>query len=230
MPPIRALSLGVPTSGLFAVGTFFYTTRHIEAVELFPSDPILNSKYHQDYNPNKNPTVHDLHIRTIPISQIDPALLQDEARLTQRFTGGVWAGFAFKIQRTLLTWFCKYGTTSHQLWSPSEMLNSKFDPGTVITDEFVVLEKLKDSVLIRGGDKVSNNGLRPLDALMELSVRAKPEEDSIQFGFKSLFFQGLGKSDKLPMPAPVIWLHEQYAKALLESGVRHVLQGSDQIE
>jgi hypothetical protein len=132
----------------------------------------------------------------------------------------------FKIQRTLLTWFCKNETTSNQLWSPPEILKSNFNPGTIITEEFVVLEKSNDSILIRGGDKASNRGLRALDALMELSVHAKPEENSIQFGFKSLFFQGLGKNDKLPMPAPVIWLHEQYAKALLESGVRHVLRES----
>ena len=63
-----------------------------------------------------------------------------------------------------------------------------------------------------------------MDALIELSVKMKTEEDYVQFGFKSLFFQGLGKSDNLPMPGFVVWLHEQYAKALLESGVRHVLR------
>lgn len=93
MPLIRVLSLGVPTGGLTAAGTFFYTTRHIEAVQLSPSDSIFHSKYHQNYNPNKNPTIHDLHIRTVPISRIDPALLRDEESLIQRFTGGVWAGF-----------------------------------------------------------------------------------------------------------------------------------------
>jgi hypothetical protein len=93
MPLIRALFLGVPAGGLIAAGTFFYTTRHIEAVQLSPSDSIFNSKYHQNYNPNKNPTIHDLHIRTVPISQIDPALLRDEESLIQRFTGGIWAGF-----------------------------------------------------------------------------------------------------------------------------------------
>ena len=62
-----------------------------------------------------------------------------------------------------------------------------------------------------------------MDGLIELSVRLEPE-GHVEFGFKSLFFQGLGKSDRLPMPGFVVWLHEQYAKALLESGVRHVLR------
>lgn len=68
------------------------------------------------------------------------------------------------------------------------MLKSKFDPGTVITGEPVVLEQSNDSILIRGGDKVSNQHLRALDALMGLSVQVTPKELSIQFGFKSLFF------------------------------------------
>jgi hypothetical protein len=63
-----------------------------------------------------------------------------------------------------------------------------------------------------------------MDALIELSVQVEPEENYVQFGFKSLFFQGLGTSERLPMPAFVVWLHDQYAKALLESGVRYVLK------
>lgn len=88
----------------------------------------------------------------------------------------------------------------------------------------MVLSKSKDMILIRGGNKVSNPELRPMDALIELSVQIKPEEDLVEFGFKSLFFQGLGASKTLPMPGCLVWLHEQYAKALLESGVRHVLR------
>lgn len=84
-----------------------------------------------------------------------------------------------------------------------------------------MLNKSKDAILIRGGDKVSKAELRPMDGLIELRVQVKDE--LVEFGFKSLFFQGLGRSDRLPMPGFLVWLHEQYAKALLESGVRHVL-------
>lgn len=89
-----------------------------------------------------------------------------------------------------------------------------------------MLRKSNDAILIRGGDKVSKAELRPMDGLIELSARLKPEEGHVEFGFKSLFFQGLGKSSRIPMPGFVVWLHEQYAKALLESGVRHVLRDS----
>lgn len=94
----------------------------------------------------------------------------------------------------------------------------------MIVDHFNVLEKSERSILIRGGDMVSNQGLRPLDALMEVSVAVKPESDVVEFAFKTLFFQGLGKAEGSLMPGPVVWLHEQYSKAMLESGVRYVLK------
>ena len=94
----------------------------------------------------------------------------------------------------------------------------------MIVDHFNVLEKTGSSILIRGGDVVSNQGLRPLDALMEVSVQVKPDKEVVEFGFKTLFFQGLGKAEGSLMPAPAVWLHEQYARAMLESGVRYVLK------
>jgi hypothetical protein len=109
----------------------------------------------------------------------------------------------------------------HDLWTPTDLLSSHYYPGTTITDELLVLKKSNEAILIRGGDKVSNVELRSVDALIELSVQMK-EEDYVEFGFKSLFFQGVGKSHRLPMPGFVVWLHELYAMALLESGVRFV--------
>jgi hypothetical protein len=87
------------------------------------------------------------------------------------------------------------------------------------------LSKSRDAIIIRGGDKISKAELRPMDALIELSVQTKGKE-YVEFGFKSLFFQGIEKADTLPMPGFVVWLHEVYARALLESGVRFVLSNS----
>lgn len=104
------------------------------------------------------------------------------------------------------------------------MARSDYQVGTVVTDEFEVLHKSDGAILMRGGDSVSNKGLRPLDALMEITAQVNSEDATVEFGFKSLFFQGIGKSDKVLMPGPVVWLHELYAKALLEFGVRSVLK------
>ena len=96
----KVLSL-IPASGLLAVGTFFYTTRQIEAIQLSPEDLIFKSKHHQKYNPNNNPTVNDLHIRKVPFSQIDPAYLENPERLIERFSGGVWAGSGTSLDSTI---------------------------------------------------------------------------------------------------------------------------------
>lgn len=93
MPLLRNLLLkSIPAGGVLATTSFFYVTRHIEFVPLSPSDSIFHSTYLKQYNPSENPTIHDLHIRRIPISQIDPALLQDKQKLLERYCGGVWAG------------------------------------------------------------------------------------------------------------------------------------------
>jgi hypothetical protein len=59
---------------------------------------------------------------------------------------------------------------------------------------------------------------------MELGASIDRENNMVEFAFKSLFFQGLGVSREKLMPAPVVWLHEQYAKAMLGGGVRYVLK------
>lgn len=87
-----------------------------------------------------------------------------------------------------------------------------------------MLERLDGSILIRGGDKTSHRGLRPLDGLIELTARIDRENNVAEFGFKSLFFQGTEATRNFPMPGPIVWLHEQYAKALLASGVQYVLK------
>ncbi|OJJ45976.1 hypothetical protein ASPZODRAFT_67376 [Penicilliopsis zonata CBS 506.65] len=228
MPLLRSLVLrGLPLSVVLATGTFFYTIRHTEKVPLTSGIDTFTSQYYTQYNPNNNPAIYDLHIRRIPISQVDPTLLQHNERLLERYCGGVWAGLGFAFQRNLLTWLSKNQVTSkHQLWSPKELRESEYNTGTVITDEFIVLDKTQSSILIRGGDKVTKTELRPLDGLIELSAVVKPEEDVVELRFKSIFFQGEGKTSKMPMPTPIVWLHEQYARAMLESGAYDVLKTS----
>ncbi|EYE96777.1 uncharacterized protein EURHEDRAFT_496721 [Aspergillus ruber CBS 135680] len=212
------------SGGALAVtmGTYLYTTWDIQALPISnSSDPIFQNKHYRKYNPNDNPTVHDLHVMNVPFSQIEPSLLENRERLVERYCGGVWGGFGFTIQRNLLRCFT---TTENHLWSKSDLLASRYNPGTTITDEFLVLQKSPDAIIVRGGDKVTNQDLRPLDALIEMTINVKPDEEVVEFGFKSVFFQGIGRNKGLPMPRFVVWLHELYAKALLGSGVRYVLR------
>lgn len=82
----------IPAGGVLATTSVLYATRQVEFVPLLPSDPILHCKYHKDLNPNGNPTIHDLHIRKVPLSQIEPSLLRDQEKLVEKFCGGIWAG------------------------------------------------------------------------------------------------------------------------------------------
>lgn len=144
------------SGGVLAVttGTYLYTTWDVQAVPISTSsDPIFQNKHYRKCNPNNNPTVHDLHVMKVPFSQIDPSLLDNQEKLLERYCGGVWGGFGFKIQRTLLKYFT---TTDDHLWSKPDLLASPYNPGTTITDEFLVLQKSPDAILVRGGDKVIN--------------------------------------------------------------------------
>lgn len=130
----------------------------------------------------------------------------------------------FALQRTLHTLLDRSGANEDQIWSSAELLQSDYRVGTDIAGNFEVLDRSDGSILIRGGDKTSSRGLRPLDALIELTACIDREKNVAEFGFKSLFFQGSGVTSKLPMPKPIVWMHEQYAKALLASGVQYVLK------
>ncbi|OJK02138.1 hypothetical protein ASPACDRAFT_40956 [Aspergillus aculeatus ATCC 16872] len=216
---------GTTFSSIIGIGLgLHHTTANIHAVPLTTTDPIFASKFYRSYNPNNNPTIHDLHIIRVPLSEIDPALLEDPPRLLERYCGGIWAGAGFALQRMLRKWLDKPNTDTTQLWSPSELLRSDYQVGTDIVAELEVIDQSSDSILIRGGDKTCNRGLRPLDALIEVAARVDKENNVVEFGFKSLFFQGIGRTDQLPMPGPVVWLHELYAKILLKSGVQYVLK------
>ncbi|KAE8133821.1 hypothetical protein BDV38DRAFT_286442 [Aspergillus pseudotamarii] len=239
----------------------YYITSDIQYVPVSANDPIFRSKHFQEYNPNGNPTVHDLHIARVPLKQIRPQLLEDPNKLLERYCGGIWAGAGkprgiiassssdfsapllplllqymvsltldpchtsgFAPQRLLHTWFDRGESSRAQLWSTFELFQSDYEVGTDIVGNFEVVDRSNESLLIRAGDKTSNKGLRPLDALIEVAFHIDQESKVAVFKFKSLFFQGAGTTSNLPMQGPMVWLHELYAKILLKSGVWHVLR------
>ncbi|KAL3491869.1 hypothetical protein BJX62DRAFT_115146 [Aspergillus germanicus] len=222
--PWKVLSRTAATGVAGTVLFFVSLTHGIEMVPMQASDPIFHSKFHAAYNPNSNPTIHDLHIIRVPLNRIDQSLLDDQEKLLERFCGGVWAGVGFSPERILHSLIEARDATKPQLWTRSDLLHSKYSVGTDIAGNFEVVDRTSGSILIRGGDKTSVRGVRPLDALIELGASIDRENGVVEFAFKSLFFQGLGVSKEKIMPAPVVWLHEQYAKAMLGDGVRYVLK------
>lgn len=111
----------------------------------------------------------------------------------------------------------------NQLWTIEDMLSSEYSEGTMIADSFEVLEKKDGRIVLRGGDSPSNKALRPFDVVFELSAVIQKHEKAVDFGFKSVFFTGDKLTGQPPMPGFAVWLHLQYAKLLLETGILNTM-------
>lgn len=79
-------------SGAVAVGTFFIYVRGTKEVPLSTSNKIFKSAEFQHYNPNNNPTTHDLVVKRIPIDYLKEEFRRDQGKLTEKFCAGVWGG------------------------------------------------------------------------------------------------------------------------------------------
>ncbi|KAF4169029.1 hypothetical protein CNMCM6936_009626 [Aspergillus lentulus] len=210
--------------GAATVGGFFWCTRDDVFVPLSLTDRIFHSARFNALNPLRNPTTHDLCIRRVPLSDIDPTLLEKKGKLVEAFCAGVWSGWGYAFQRAYLARKYQGPETANQLWSRSELRSSTYEPGTLITDHFEVVEKTPNRIVVRCGASPRVQEVRPSDGLFEMSVDVKPDEGVAEFGLKSCFFQGLGKAEGQPMPAHIVWLHQQYTKLWMETAIRNVLR------
>ncbi|KAL3456423.1 hypothetical protein BJX64DRAFT_294106 [Aspergillus heterothallicus] len=204
-------------------GVFFIVTRKNVFVSLDATDPIFRHRLFGELNPLDNPSLHDLCIRRVPISNIRSDLIQKEGKLVEAFCAGVWGGWGYRLQRAVLAKLHHDASTQSQLWSPEELLTSEYNVGTLVTDHFEVVEKTPETILLRSGDSPRNQAVREVDGLFGISAVAKPEQGVVEFGLKTCFFQGLGKTHSRPVPAPIEWLHRQYVKLLMETAVHNVL-------
>jgi len=89
-----------------------------------------------------------------------------------------------------------------------------------------VLSKTPEAIIVRCGDSPMKTDVRPGDGLFEMGAAVKREEGVVEFSLKSVFYQGLGKSEtgKGPMPVHVEWLHRQYTKLWMETAVRNCMR------
>ncbi|KAI9041084.1 uncharacterized protein KD926_007354 [Aspergillus affinis] len=208
--------------GAASVGAFFWGTRKSTFVPMSPSDPLFNSPFHRAQNPEGNPQTYDLCIRRVPLSEINPSLLEKKGKLTEAFCAGIWSGWGYAYQRSHHERNAPKEETKNHLWTPEQLRSSTYDVGTLITDHFEVLEKTPERIVVRCGDTPRTQGVRPSDGLFEMSAVVKPDEGVAEFGLKSLFFQGLGKAEGQPMPAHILWLHKQYTKLWMETALPNV--------
>ncbi|OQV02180.1 hypothetical protein CLAIMM_07418 [Cladophialophora immunda] len=227
--PLYMLTLG----GAGTIGVFQWWTQDCQFVPYDPShDTLYGSAFFRRFNPNLNPTFHDLCVRKVSLSKLDPGLLRDHeqggTKLIEAYCAAVWASRAYTIQRRFLQQ--RYGspTTAHQLWRRSELLESHYDVGTEITNHFVVLAKTPASILLRCGDSPLNtpHGPRDIDGLFEMSVATCKEQGVAEFRMKSLFYHGVGQASTSPINPVSLegWAHKRYVKLLLEEAVQSCTQ------
>ncbi|KAK4995017.1 hypothetical protein LTR66_005072 [Elasticomyces elasticus] len=226
MGVIRTLVAFTGYSGLATVGAFTIFTRRSKFVPLSPTDYIFNNTFFARYNPDTNPTMNDLCVRTVPLTQIRPELLEKEERLVEAFCAGVWGGLGYAFQRRYLERKYRGANTSHQLWDAPALKSSNYPIGTQITDHFEVLSHTPNSIIVRCGDSPMKKDVRASDGLFEMAAFVREEEGVAEFQLKSCFYQGLGKVEgsTRPMPAWMEWAHRQYTKLWMESAVRNVMR------
>lgn len=86
-------ALKISAAGTVAsIGVFWGATRNDVFEPMQTSDPIFQSPFFKKFNPEQNPTLHDLCVRRIPLDKIKPELLENKAKLTEAFCAGVWGG------------------------------------------------------------------------------------------------------------------------------------------
>lgn len=137
----------------------------------------------------------------------------------------LWVNSGYAYQRRYLSQ--KYRSdpaTSTQLWDRSELKTSTYEPGTQITDHFEVVSKTPSSIIVRCGDSPRNMGVRESDGLFEMLAEVKEGEGVVEFGLKSVFYNGLAPVSKEgemgPMGPWTQWAHAQYDKVLMETALR----------
>ncbi|KAJ5723823.1 hypothetical protein N7488_001858 [Penicillium malachiteum] len=208
--------------GLVGLGSFFVFTRHAILVPIEPADHLNKFVQNGNFNPYSNPVVEDKFVRRIPLDQINPRLLENPQKLNESFYAGVWSGPGFSIQRVLSRLVSPDDPKMPKLWSRAELAASTYEQGTWITGSLEVCEKTPEFIVVRGGDTEIRDGLKNLDAFLELSSAIKKEEGVVEFGLRSVFFTGTDATGTPALPGFAVWLHLQYAKLLLVTGTANV--------
>lgn len=207
------------------IGTATNLTRPLPA-----NDSIFSSKLYKKHNVHRNPPTQDVVTRRVSLDKIRPELLEKEGALVLEFCRGVWTSPAYEFQRRYLA--RKYHnpstSTDRDLWSKEQLSASTYEPGTIITDHFEVLEKTATSITVRCGDTPRNPGPRDSDGLFTFSAVVDKQRNEVEFGLKSVFFPSSrkleGDAAKPPMSPWMDDLHTWYSRFWLISGYRRLLK------
>lgn len=78
---------------LGSAAAFTIYTRKSKMYQVSDADYLLGTTIFARYNPNNNPAMKDVCIRSVPTQQIRPDLLEQESKLVETFCGAVFSGW-----------------------------------------------------------------------------------------------------------------------------------------
>ncbi|GKZ17707.1 hypothetical protein AbraCBS73388_010024 [Aspergillus brasiliensis] len=192
------------------------------------NDPLFQSEYFRKYNPGNHPSLNDSCVRKVPLSRIPKELVEDALRggsqLMERFCAGVWGGYGYSIQRNILGMVAKdEGNAGSMLWDKKQLLSSSYDEGTIVTNHFKVVAKTPTSIIMWGAESPPTNPevRREMENLSEVSTNVDVDKGVVEFRLKNIFYNGAERITGDLFPPPIVWLHFQYCKLLVEGGVSH---------
>lgn len=116
--------------------------------------------------------------------------------------------------------------TAKHLWTAEELSKSTYEPGTLLTNHFEVVEKTAYEVFVRSGDSPANPGPRDSDGLFVISADVDKEHREAIVSLKSCFFISSRKVEGIqgPMQGIAEELHRWYSRVLLAAGARNLLR------
>ncbi|GMG04105.1 unnamed protein product [Aspergillus oryzae] len=203
-PKVFAFCKYTIIAGLTGATSWQLWSRHCYFEPFGPdNDPLFQSKYFRRFNPNKHPSLDDSCVREVPLSRIKPGLVKDAlnggSKLLEMFCGGVWGG---------------YGEFPFLL------------PMSVVDRETMSREKTPRSIVMRGGSSPTEDPDKPheMDNISEITVDIDTKKGVAEFRLKNIFFNGVRHTSEALFPPPVVWLHFQYCKLLVEAGVSHCMR------
>ncbi|KAL8288500.1 hypothetical protein RB601_004771 [Gaeumannomyces tritici] len=221
----KTLLVGTLTAAT-AVG--YLNSSTVVVQPLPPRDPLFSSKLWKRSNPNKNQATQDICLKHIPLDDIRPELLEREGDLVLEFCRGVWSSLGYEVQRRYLERKYSNESTATDLWSREQLAESDYEPGTVITDHFEVVERTPTSITVRCGDSPRNSGPRESDGLFTFSARIDHDRGLAELGLRSAFFNSARRLEG-PDTGPgmgrfMFELHMLYSRLWMATGHRRVLR------
>ncbi|WQF85290.1 hypothetical protein CDEST_10304 [Colletotrichum destructivum] len=222
--------LAVGTAVAVPTGFYFWTRRCVFDGGFSPAtDPVFQHPFLKTVNPRGNPVFHDSYVRTVTFDDIRPDLLEDAlnggSRLVEAYSAGVWGRYGFNAQRKILEMARKNEANAGDLWEKEDLLRSTYQVGTILADDFIVVDKSPRSLMLRGGlsPRVAPDGPRELDTICNLTTELDPQTRVARFALQSLVLDGVSEGKAAPLGGVAVFLHQQYAKLLLTAGVDHCI-------